>query len=170
MRTNALYSSNVVTWSEAEVTSRIRDATLLGFVGLICALQYLNRSVKVRFICFCVTVNTPIAYHREAEDGGKKRAVTTLLTQKAKTPAEARVINEWCPDSESNQGHGDFQSPALPTELSGQRGALNPIHSPPSTKNVVFVTDCTISHQFVVILSEKVGPQRGKRHGEQQGR
>ena len=24
----------------------------------------------------------------------------------------------WCPDSESNQGHGDFQSPALPTELS----------------------------------------------------
>ncbi|MEP9040029.1 hypothetical protein ABKU91_23695, partial (plasmid) [Enterobacter hormaechei] len=32
------------------------------------------------------------------------------LTQKAKTPAEARVINKWCPDSESNQGHGDFQS------------------------------------------------------------
>ncbi|HGE8416839.1 TPA: hypothetical protein ACGD7M_004453, partial [Serratia marcescens] len=26
-----------------------------------------------------------------------------------------------------NQGHGDFQSPALPTELSGQRGALNRI-------------------------------------------
>jgi hypothetical protein len=30
--------------------------------------------------------------------------------QKAKTPAEARVINKWCPDSESNQGHGDFQN------------------------------------------------------------
>ena len=28
-------------------------------------------------------------------------------------------LNEWCPDSELNQGHGDFQSPALPTELSG---------------------------------------------------
>ena len=28
----------------------------------------------------------------------------------------------WCPDSESNQGHADFQSAALPTELSG-RGA-----------------------------------------------
>ena len=26
---------------------------------------------------------------------------------------------KWCPDPESNQGHGDFQSPALPTELSG---------------------------------------------------
>ena len=27
---------------------------------------------------------------------------------------------EWCPEPESNQRHGDFQSPALPTELSGQ--------------------------------------------------
>ncbi len=25
---------------------------------------------------------------------------------------------KWCSDSELNQGHGDFQSPALPTELS----------------------------------------------------
>jgi hypothetical protein len=31
----------------------------------------------------------------------------------------------WCPETESNRRHGDFQSPALPTELSGQRGALN---------------------------------------------
>ncbi len=68
-------------------------------------------------------------------------------------------MNEWCPDSESNQGHGDFQSPALPTELSGQRGALNPIHFPPSTNFVVFVADCALSHHFVVILSEKVCPQ-----------
>ena len=29
------------------------------------------------------------------------------------------VIRKWCPDSESNQGHEDFQSSALPTELSG---------------------------------------------------
>ncbi len=28
--------------------------------------------------------------------------------------------NRWCPGSELNQGHGDFQSPALPTELPGQ--------------------------------------------------
>ena len=26
----------------------------------------------------------------------------------------------WCPEPESNQRHGDFQSPALPTELSGR--------------------------------------------------
>ena len=29
---------------------------------------------------------------------------------------------KWCPEPESNQRHGDFQSPALPTELSGQNG------------------------------------------------
>ena len=29
------------------------------------------------------------------------------------------VQNKWCPNAESNHGHGDFQSPALPTELSG---------------------------------------------------
>ena len=29
-------------------------------------------------------------------------------------------VSRWCPDAESNHGHGDFQSPALPTELSGR--------------------------------------------------
>ena len=26
----------------------------------------------------------------------------------------------WCPETESNRRHGDFQSPALPTELPGR--------------------------------------------------
>lgn len=33
---------------------------------------------------------------------------------------------EWCPDLDSNQGHCDFQSHALPTELSGRRGSARP--------------------------------------------
>ncbi len=45
--------------------------------------------------------------------------------EKQKPSHRLGFLNKWCPDSESNQGHGDFQSPALPTELSGQRGALN---------------------------------------------
>ena len=32
----------------------------------------------------------------------------------------AIYYNKWCPEAESNHRHGDFQSPALPTELSGQ--------------------------------------------------
>ncbi len=57
----------------------------------------------------------------------------------------------WCPNSESNQGHGDFQSPALPTELSGQRGALNLIRLVSSIKFLQFTADCTIYHHFAAI-------------------
>ena len=33
-------------------------------------------------------------------------------------------VDLWCPDLESNQGHKDFQSFALPTELSGHYNTL----------------------------------------------
>ncbi len=64
-------------------------------------------------------------------EGGK---VDSLLTLKRKTDVNGRpCMNKWCPDPESNQGHADFQSAALPTELSGQRGALNLKGEPAST-------------------------------------
>ncbi len=75
--------------------------------------------------------------------------VDSLLTLKRKTDVNGRpCMNKWCPDSESNQGHGDFQSPALPTELSGQRGALNLIRLVSSIKFLQFTADCTIYHHF----------------------
>ena len=43
-----------------------------------------------------------------------------------------RGFIRWCPETESNRRHGDFQSPALPTELSGQRRILNHISFVPS--------------------------------------
>ena len=33
---------------------------------------------------------------------------------------QLRLKNDWCPEAESNHRHEDFQSSALPTELSGQ--------------------------------------------------
>ncbi len=75
--------------------------------------------------------------------------VDSLLTLKRKTDVNGRpCMNKWCPDSESNQGHGDFQSPALPTELSGQRGALN--RNPPtaSMKFLYLLFDCLSLRQF----------------------
>src|SRR5690554_2825517 len=45
-----------------------------------------------------------------------------LENTKAASDEAAFLI--WCPETESNRRHGDFQSPALPTELSGQRGAI----------------------------------------------
>ncbi len=40
----------------------------------------------------------------------------------------------WCPGPESNQRHVDFQSTALPTELSGQVATRNGLE--PSTSSV----------------------------------
>ena len=37
-----------------------------------------------------------------------------------KKPAQVQAFIIWCPDPDLNQGHEDFQSSALPTELSGQ--------------------------------------------------
>ena len=42
-----------------------------------------------------------------------------VLTQKKTAPFGSG--QKWWPDQESNQGHQDFQSSALPTELSGQK-------------------------------------------------
>ena len=39
-----------------------------------------------------------------------------------KAPHKCEASESWCPDAESTHGHADFQSAALPTELSG-RGA-----------------------------------------------
>ena len=62
--------------------------------------------------------------------GDKGTGRTDLLHPKTKNPRNheaSGVLVLWCPETESNRRHGDFQSPALPTELSGQRGALNRI-------------------------------------------
>ena len=76
-------------------------------------------------------------------------------------PVKFSSLNEqalklWCPDSESNQGHGDFQSPALPTELSGQRGALNRIVSMPSTAL------CGFAHWLMRFYSVAIRPINGR--------
>ena len=46
--------------------------------------------------------------------------VNNAGTEKAKRQRKAGVLHLWCPEAESNHRHADFQSAALPTELSGQ--------------------------------------------------
>ena len=55
-----------------------------------------------------------------------KRRTRYERAEKQKPGHKAGLSEFWCPNPESNQGHADFQSAALPTELFGQRGALNP--------------------------------------------
>ncbi len=70
--------------------------------------------------------------------GHKRHRVPAMCTQVGRVTAppetenpwnlaESGVSVSWCPGTESNRRHGDFQSPALPTELPGQRGAIKRI-------------------------------------------
>ena len=43
------------------------------------------------------------------------------LIEPKKPQFTLRLLKLWCPVPESNQGHEDFQSTALPTELTGLR-------------------------------------------------
>ncbi len=47
----------------------------------------------------------------------KSAQISAKKTANLQFDCEACVL--WCPDAESNHGHEDFQSSALPTELSG---------------------------------------------------
>ncbi len=49
----------------------------------------------------------------------------TRSTPQTQNPSRKRRV-KWCPGTESNRRHGDFQSPALPTELPGRGGDLAP--------------------------------------------
>ena len=48
-------------------------------------------------------------------------APTSYFEQTQKSPVvKLGLFERWCPEAESNHRHEDFQSSALPTELSGQ--------------------------------------------------
>ncbi len=53
----------------------------------------------------------------------------------------ARTVSAWWPLTELNRGHGDFQSPALPTELSGQRAAGSVPAAPPESSRLAALAD-----------------------------
>ena len=63
-------------------------------------------------VTVCVTDSAGKGATERAYAGSDARA------RKAKTPRKAGSLR--CPEAESNRRHGDFQSPALPTELSGR--------------------------------------------------
>ena len=46
--------------------------------------------------------------------------VANFYNKKPLKPNDFKGYKKWCPEPESNQRHEDFQSSALPTELSGQ--------------------------------------------------
>ena len=55
------------------------------------------------------------------KDKSKKSTYSTTFGVDPKKDRLFAKRSKWWPDQESNQGHKDFQSSALPTELSGQK-------------------------------------------------
>ncbi len=66
-------------------------------------------------------------------------------------------METWCPEAESNHRHGDFQSPALPTELSGLTGRIKP-YSAQSVKHFL--------HKFIYMLLIHTTSYKSKQNGE----
>ena len=88
----------------------------LGYVTRTSFILYANFSKKSTFIfkyemlTQCVSISS----------GAGNEARTRYLHLGKVALYQMSYARRWCPEPESNQRHGDFQSPALPTELSGQ--------------------------------------------------
>ena len=61
----------------------------------------------------------PLLKSTEAKRETRFELAALALARRCSTTEPFARIKKLCPDSESNQGHEDFQSSALPTELSG---------------------------------------------------
>ena len=59
----------------------------------------------------------------------------------------AIYYNKWCPEAESNHRHGDFQSPALPTELSGRNKLVGLAGLEPATSRLSGVRSNHLSYK-----------------------
>jgi len=79
------------------------------------------RSCRLSEVEHCSRTPAP-----QSRAGGDRRDDSRRV-QKRKKPPRRRL--SWCPETESNCRHEDFQSSALPTELSGRSG-------PESTRNL----------------------------------
>ena len=68
------------------------------------------------------------------------------------------IYNKWCPEAESNHRHGDFQSPALPTELPRQKEKwrpgwdLNP--RPPPWQGGILTSWTTVAPKKITLAAQ----------------
>ncbi len=85
----------------------------------------LCKSAPGRFMFLAILSKTSMDALMPRVQGGARVAQTisgshpAIKTHIQKSPAKARLFCIWCPEAESNHRHEDFQSTALPTELSG---------------------------------------------------
>ena len=89
------------------------------------------------------TLALPLGY---VTSGAGDEARTRYLHLGKVALYQMSYARKWCPEPESNQRHVDFQSTALPTELSGQIfrrtrtgavGNFNPVLGPRDARHLV---------------------------------
>ena len=98
------------------------------------------------------------------EDASMSSILSTPIQRCRKLPNLIKELaafkrREWWPEVESNHRHGDFQSPALPTELSGQctmcrRRVLNPLTG--NESRALFARGYVAFGKIVVFPGEKL--------------
>ena len=71
------------------------------------------------------TFALPLGYSTTKMERKTRFELATLALARRCSTTEPLPLKKWCPEAELNHRHGDFQSPALPTELSGQDGDLD---------------------------------------------
>ena len=86
----------------------LRDTAILGL-----RKENVNKALQVLSLSL-TGLNVKTGLHQKTE------YISGKMERMQKKPVSVGYRFIWCPDPELNQGHGDFQSPALPTELSGQ--------------------------------------------------
>ena len=88
----------------------------LGYVTIGTFILYATFAKKSTFI-FRFLMPTHLCGH---QSGAGNEARTRYLHLGKVALYQMSYARRWCPEPESNQRHVDFQSTALPTELSGQ--------------------------------------------------
>ena len=92
------------------------------FYFIICSL---NRNVHC-FFKFSFPLRMPTRSCVGILSGAGNEARTRYLHLGKVALYQMSYARKWCPEPESNQRHGDFQSPALPTELQRHRKCIYP--------------------------------------------
>ena len=96
-----------------------------GYIYIICEL---SKKVHIYFLS-----RIPTRFVWEFYGAGNEARTRYLHLGKVAL-YQMSYARKWCPEPESNQRHVDFQSTALPTELSGQMATRNGLE--PSTSSV----------------------------------
>ena len=115
------------------------------FYFIICSL---NRNVHC-FFKFSFPLRMPTRSCVGILSGAGNEARTRYLHLGKVALYQMSYARKWCPEPESNQRHGDFQSPALPTELQRRMATRKGLE--PSTSGVTGRRSNQLNYRAIMV-------------------